>query len=92
VVILKNLLALNGGVNVGKEKSAVVFVAFCGGMGLISPRAEHNRTHIGGDIGSGIDGGGNCVYYDGCGGTSWYSACHPWIFADDKEHILVSAK
>ena len=75
-----------------EEKSAVVFVAFCGGVGFISLRAEHNRTRIGGDTGSGIDGGGNCAYYDGCRCTGWYSLCHPWILADDKEHILVPLK
>jgi len=85
----KILLALKGGINVGEENFAVVFVAFCGTVGLVSPRAEHNRAGIGGDIGGGIDDSGNCAYYDGCWCTGWYSLCHPWFFADDKEYILV---
>jgi len=76
----------------GKENSTVVFVAFCCSVGLVSIGAEHNRTRIGSDIRGGIDGCGNCAYYDGCWGTDWYSACHSWIFTNDKERILVSAK
>ena len=77
---------------VDKENSAVVFVAFCGSVGHVSVSAEYNRACIGSDIRGGIDGCGNCAYYDGRRGTRWYSVCHPWILPDDKEYFLVSAK
>jgi hypothetical protein len=88
----KSWSGLNGDSYFEEENIAVVFVAFCGTVGLVSPRAEHNRARIGGDIGGGIDDSGNCAYYDGRWGTGWYSFCHSWIFADYKEYILVSAK
>jgi len=75
-----------------EENNIVVFVAFCGGVGFISPGTQYNRAGIGSNIGGGIDGSGNCAYYDGCWCTGWYSLCHPWFFADDKEYILVPLK
>jgi len=88
----KRWSGLNGDSYVCKENSIVVFVAFYGSVGLVSIGAEHNRTRIGSDIGGGIDGSGNCAYYDGCWGAGWYSVCHPWVFADNTEFILVPAK
>ena len=77
---------------VDKENSAVVFMAFFCSVGLFGVSAQYNRAIAGGFISSSLDGSGNCIYYDGCWCTGWYSFCHPWIFTDDKEYILVTAK
>ena len=76
----------------GKENITVVFVAFCGRVELFGVSAQYNRAYIGSYIGRGIDGCGNCAYYDGCWCTGWYSVCHSWVFADNTEFILVRAK
>lgn len=86
------LLVLDGDSYDGKENITVVFVAFCGGVGFIGLSVKYNRAYIGSYLGRGIDGSGDCAYYDGRRCTDWYSVCYPWIPADDKEYFLVSAK